>query len=392
VALKNVGQLDLAYKQAKLGLLPTLGVDAGASRTWPSQNSLNGSLTEQFIGTPYMDDYSASLQFSWEIDIWGKARLQKMAARADYFAQKDNLTALRTRIIAQVAQSYFNLLSLDEQLRIAKLNIALSDSTVRIMELQFKAGQTNSLAVEQVAAQKKTAELLVPLVLQNIALQENALSILCGDFPQGITRTSNTKDLLMENAFQEVPVALLSRRPDVKAAENAVVSANAKTGLAKLAMYPSFSLSPQIGVNAFKINKWFDLPGSITKTVALNLTQSIFQKNALSTAYKSAILEQEKAAIQYKQTLINAVGEVSDAMVRSKGASNRLQLANERGKSLQKATSDAMKLYKSGMATYLEVITAQNNKLQNDLETTTIRLDKLNAITDLYRALGGGIE
>lgn len=112
----------------------------------------------------------------------------------------------------------------------------------------------------------------------------------------------------------------------------------------------------------------------------------------LRTAYKTALIEQEKAAIQFKQTLLQAVGEVSDAMARSKGASQRLLLAEEKGIALNKATNDAMKLYANGMANYLEVITAQNNKLQNDLETITIHLEIYNAITDLYRALGGGVE
>ena len=137
---------------------------------------------------------------------------------------------------------------------------------------------------------------------------------------------------------------------------------------------------------------WFDLPGSVTKNIAANLTQPLFQKKMLRTAYKIALIEHEKAAIQFKQTVLQAVGEVSDAMARSKGASQRLVLAEEKGMALNKATNDAMKLYANGMANYLEVITAQNNKLQNDLETIAIHLEKYNATTDLYRALGGGVE
>lgn len=128
IAVKNVEQLDLAVKQARLGLLPTVNLAAGANRSWLSKNSLNGSLSEQFLGTSYMDDYSAAVQVSWEADIWGKVKMQKEGAMANYFAQRENLTALKTRIISQVAQSYFNLISLDEQLKIARQNIALSRS------------------------------------------------------------------------------------------------------------------------------------------------------------------------------------------------------------------------------------------------------------------------
>lgn len=393
IALKNVEQLDLAVREAKLGLLPTLNLNAGASRAFLSKNSLNGSLSEQFVGTSYMDNYDASLQLSWEADIWGKVKMQKEAAIANYFGQKENLTALKTRIISQVAQSYYNLISLDEQLKIARQNIALSDSTLDMMKLQYNAGQINSLALSQAAAQKKTAELLVPLAKQNIAVQENALSILCGNYPDSITRAGTLATVKPNTAFASaVPAQLLSRRPDVKAAEYVVVNANARTGLSKAAMYPAFSLTPQIGANSFKFNRWFDLPGSMARTVAINLTQPIFQKRALKTAYETAVVEQEKAVIQFKQTVLTAVGEVSDAMAKSNGAAERKILVEEKTALLNKATDDAMKLYKSGMATYLEVITAQNNRLQNDLEAITIQLEQLNAVTDLYRALGGGVN
>ncbi|MDR6459911.1 NodT family efflux transporter outer membrane factor (OMF) lipoprotein [Chryseobacterium vietnamense] len=393
VALKNIEQLDLIYKQAKLGLMPTLDITAGANRSWASKNTLNGSLNEQFVGTKYMDDFSAALRLSWEVDIWGKAKMQKESAAAEYFGQKENLNAIKSRIVVQVAQAYYNLISLDEQLKIAEQNIELSDNTLKMMNLQFTAGQINSLAVQQSEAQKKTAELLIPLAKQNISIQENALSILCGEYPAKIERQGDLKTMIPENKLSEgLPAQLLSRRPDLKMAEFNVISLNSKTGLAKAAMYPSISLSPQIGVNSNKFSSWFDIPGSITKAIAANLAAPIFQKKQLKTAYDTALIEQEKAAINFKQSVMTAVGEVSDAMAKSKGSSDRLQLLEQKTAILDKGINDALKLYKSGMATYLEVITAQNNKLQNDLEAINVTLEKLNAEVDLYRALGGGVQ
>ncbi|WP_433626581.1 efflux transporter outer membrane subunit [Chryseobacterium cucumeris] len=393
VALKNIEQLDLIYKQAKLGLMPTLDLTAGANRSWASTNTLNGSLNEQFVGTKYMDDFSAALRLSWEVDIWGKAKMQKESAAAEYFGQKENLNAIKSRIVVQVAQAYYNLISLDEQLKIAEQNIELSDNTLKMMNLQFVAGQINSLAVQQSEAQKKTAELLIPLAKQNISIQENALSILCGEYPDKVEREGNLKTMIPENKLSEgLPAQLLSRRPDLKMAEFNVISLNSKTGLAKAAMYPSISLSPQIGVNSNKFSSWFDIPGSITKAIAANLAAPIFQKKQLKTSYETALIEQEKAAINFKQSVMTAVGEVSDAMAKSKGSSERLQLLEQRTAILDKGINDALKLYKSGMATYLEVITAQNNKLQNDLEAINVTLEKLNAEVDLYRALGGGVQ
>lgn len=393
VAMLNMQQLELTYKQAKLGLLPTADLAVGATRNWLSSNSLNGSLSNQFIGSSYMDDYSATIKLNWEADIWGKVKMQKEAALANYFSQKENYTALQTRIIAQVAQAYYNLITLDEQLKVANKNVALSDSTLEMISLQYHSAQVNSLAVEQAKAQKKTAELLIPLALQNIAVQENALSILCGSYPDSIQRSGSLSHAVPQDAFPlGVPATLLARRPDVKAAEYQVIAANSRTGLAKAAMYPSLSLTPSIGTNSFKFNSWFDLPGSLVKTVGVNLTQPIFQKNALKTAYQIAGLEQQKAATQFRQSVMTAVGEVSDALARIKHTDERLSLIAEKTASLEKGTADAMLLFKSGMATYLEVITAQNNALQNELEAINIKKEKLNALTDLYRALGGGAD
>jgi len=392
-ALKNIEQLDLVYKQAKLSLLPTLNFNTGVTRTFSSENSLSGLQIQQYLGTKYLDDYNANLQLSWEADIWGKASKQKAAARADYFAQKENLSALKTRIIAQVAQAYYNLLSLDEQLKIAKENVELNEKSLKMMRLQFDAGQINSLAISQMEAQLKTAELVIELTKQNIAIQENALSILAGEYPKNIERGSHLENDLSDNNLQAgIPAQLLSHRPDVKAAEYAVKVANAKAGLSRVAMYPSFSLSPQIGVNSYKFNNWFDLPGSLAKTLAVNLTQPLFQKKALKTAYKTAVIEQEKAVINFKQSVLVAVGEVSDAMIQRKAADERLKLIQSKSASLDKATNDATKLYNNGMATYLEVITVQSNKLQNDLEAIAIKLEKLTATINLYKSLGGGVE
>lgn len=393
IAMKSMEQLDLSYKQAKLSLLPTLDFDAGASRSYLSKNSLNGSLSSQFTNKDYMDDYSANLKMSWEVDIWGKAAMQKRDAKAAYFAQKENLSALKTRIIVQVAQSYYNLLGLDEQLKIADKNIELSTSTLDMMKLQYNSGSISSLAVNQTEAQKKTAELLVPLAKANIAVQENALQILCGEYPDKIERAGNINAAEISVVFPTgIPVSLLSRRPDVKASEYSVMSATAKTGLSKAAMYPTLSLNPSIGINSFEFDTWFNFPGSVTKNIAANLAQPIFRKKALRTAYEIAALEQEKAVVQFKQSFITAVGEVNDAMSRLKYADERIILAKEKAASLDKATSDASLLYKSGMANYLEVIAAQNSSLQNDLDVVMIKLEKLNAAINLYRALGGGVE
>ncbi|UUC47299.1 efflux transporter outer membrane subunit [Flavobacterium cerinum] len=392
-ALKTMEQVDLNYKQVKLALLPTLDLNVTANRSYLSKTSLNGSLSEQFTGQKYLDDYNANLALSWEADIWGKAALQKRDARASYFAQKENLSALKTRIIVQVAQAYYSLLGLDEQLKIAEKNIDITDVTLKMMRLQYNSGVISSLAVNQTEAQKKTAELLIPQAKTAIAVQENALQLLCGSFPDKIIRSGSFDNSTIEAKFPAgIPASLLSRRPDVKASEYMVMSAAAKSGLAKAAMYPSLTLTPQIGANSFEFEKWFDFPGSITKTIAVGLVQPLFRKKELSTAYKVAKLEQEKAVISFKQSYTTAIGEVSDAMAKLKYAEERSTLIDHKSLAMEKAVKDATLLYGNGMVNYLEVITAQNNALQNDLEAIAIKLERINSAIDLYRALGGGVE
>lgn len=394
VAIKNQEQLDLAYQQAKLGLLPTLNATVGANRQWPSKNSLNGSLSETFIGKPYMDDYSVSLGLSWEADIWGKYKLQKVAARADYFAQSENLNALKTKMVVQVAQAYYSLQSLDAQMQIAQQNIQLADSTVQMTEKQYRSGQVTSLAVEQATAQRQTAEALLPIIVENIKVQENALSILVGHYPEKIVRNPEWLSSFpaTDSLTIGVPAHLLSRRPDVKAAEYAVLKANAQTGVAKVAMYPNISLSPSLGLNSYQFSNWFEIPGSVAKTLAVNLTQPIFQKKSLQTTYKTAVLEQEKQVVLYKQVLMTAVREVSDALAQQEGNNGRLLTLEKKKETLALAMKHSFMLYQRGMATYLEVITAQSNKLQNDLDIISTQLDALNASTNLYRSLGGYFE
>jgi len=391
-AALTLEQLDLSLKQAKLSILPTLNLVTSANRNYLSKNSLNGSLAGQVKGGNFMDDYSASLSLSWEADIWGKAAMRQAGARAEYLGQKENVRAVKTRIIAQVAQAYYNLISLDEQLKIASQNVALSDSTLNMVNLQFAAGQINSLAVEQIKAQKNTAELIVPLTKQSIEIQENSLGILCGRYPDAVQRAGQLQLPAAKTFIAGVPAQLLSRRPDVKAAEFALMSAYSKTGLAKAAMYPSFSITAQSGANSFKASSWFNLPASLFHNLGANLAQPIFQRKELSTNYKVAQLEQEKLVIQFKQTILTAVGEVSNALSQSQYTDERLEIISRKTASLNKAKTDALLLYRNGIATYLEVITAQNNSLQNDLEAVTIKRDKLTALTDLYRALGGGVH
>jgi outer membrane protein, multidrug efflux system len=391
VALKNIEAAQLVAKQTKLGYLPVANLLAGASINRPSDNSLNGLSLSQFLGKSYVEDYTVSLALSWEADIWGKIKNQQAKALATYLQTTEAKKAIQTNLVAYVAKGYYNLLMLDAQLAIANKNLLLNDSTLRIIKLQYDAGQVTALGVQQAEAQHLVAAQLIPLLQQNITVQENSLSILTAVQPAAIKRTGSISSIAFADHLSAgVPSNLVSNRPDVKTVELALSIANANTGIAKASMYPSLSVTASGGINAFKASNWFNIPASLFGTVVGGIAQPLFQRKQLKTQYELAKVEREKTVIQFRQAVLNAVGEVSDALVKTEKIKEQETVAAARVNTLQQAISNADLLFKNGMATYLEVITAQSNTLQGELELASLKKDKLNAVAELYRALGGG--
>jgi outer membrane protein TolC len=280
---------------------------------------------------------------------------------------------------------------LDEQLSIAQKNLALNDSTLRIIQLQYNAGQVTSLAIQQAQAQQQAAAQLVPQFEQDIALQENALRILTGELPDKVTRTQKLNNIpFTDNLSAGVPSALLSRRPDVKSQELALNIANAQVGINQANMYPALRITASGGVNSFKASNWFNVPASLFGIVAGSVIQPLIQRKELKTKFEVAKVEREKTVIQFRQSVLNAAGEVSDALVKIDKLKEQQTIAANRVSTLQQATSNANLLFKNGMANYLEVITAQGNVLQGELQLASIKTARLNAVAELYRSLGGG--
>ncbi len=392
IAVKNIEASQLLLKQVKWNNVPTADLNITASSERPSNNSLDGlSLSQYNLGTNHIEDYSANVSVSWEADIWGKIRNQSKSALAAYLQTIEAKKAIQTGLVATVSQGYYNLLMLDAQLDIAQSNVRLNDSTLRIIRLQYDAGQVTLLAVQQAEAQQKSAAELIPQFEQNIAIQENALRILTGELPDKIARNAILDQLpVPENLATGVPAALVSRRPDVQEYEQALVMANANVGINKAAMYPALRITASGGVNSFKASNWFNIPASLFGVVAGSVVQPLLDHKELSTQYKVAQVEREKTVLQFRQSVLNAVGEVSDALVKIEKLKQQQTIAAGRVSTLQHATSNASLLFKNGMANYLEVITAQSNVLQGELELASIKRDELSAVSELYRSLGGG--
>ncbi|HSD07298.1 TolC family protein, partial [Flavobacterium sp.] len=342
IATKNIEIAQYQFTQSKWNNVPQADLFVTAEINNPSENSFTGRSLNQALGKKHIEDYSAGVSLSWEADIWGKIKNEKKGAFANYLQSEEVKKALQTTIVANVSQGYYNLLMLDAQLEIAKQNVQLIDSTSNIIKLKYDAGQVTSLAIQQTEAQKLNASQLVPLLEQNIAIQENALSVLTGSFPNSKKRSIALSEIAVKNnTATGIPSSVIARRPDVKSAELALKEANANVGITKAELYPALRITAQGGLNSFESSNWFTMPASLFGTALGGLTQPLLNNKRLKTQYNIAKAEREKAVLNFRQAVLVAVSEVSDALVRIQKLEQQQSFLNERVKTLQLAIKNS---------------------------------------------------
>jgi multidrug efflux system outer membrane protein len=389
-ALTRIANAGQEVRRAKAAFAPVINAQVGANTGIYGSNTINGISDEAFLGKDHLEDYSVSATLSWEADVWGKIRRQKEAALAEYLKSREGERAVQTTLVADIAQGYYNLQMLDAQLEIARHSLALGDSILDMTRLEKNAGDVTQLAVEQADAQRQAAALLVPQLLQGIGLQENALHILTGTLPGSTIPRQPLVAGLPVSLAVGLPAALLSRRPDVRAAEMELVAANARVGAAQANLYPVLSITAGGGLDAFKASNWFSIPNSLFGLLGGAVAEPILNGRALRTQYEEAKIAREQAVIAFRQSVLNAVGEVSDALVSYQRLIEQEHIAGTRLETLRQAIAHAQLLFRSGLANYLEVITAQGNFLASELDYASIQRQQLSSRVELYRALGGG--
>ena len=394
LAVKRVEEAQQQLRQAKAAYGPTVNAQVLAQSSRPSDNSLNGLSIGNFLGQKHIEDYTLGASLSWEADIWGKIKSQNQAALASYLQTGEAAKAVQTRLVVTIAEGYYNLLMLEEQLNIASRNLALADSIYRITLLQRDAGEVTTLAVQQAKVQQQTTALLLPQLEQAKVLQQNALRLLTGELPGTVSHANNFLESATWNAEMAtgIPAKMVQLRPDVRAAELGLKAANARVGVAQASFYPSFLITASGGLNAFKAANWFEIPGSLFGVIGGSLTQPLLQKRQLKTQLEIAKINREQSEISFKQSVYTAMSDVADALVKVNKLQEQQVLTKAKTDTLQHAIFNAQLLFRSGMANYLEVITAQSNVLQSELALADIRRQQLSAMVQLYRALGGGVN
>ena len=341
----------------------------------------------------YQSQYSTGIDFSWELDIWGKIAHQKDMLKAEWLNQQEIRNAIQTKLISDVATGYFHLLKLDAQIEVAKRNVTLSDSTLRMIKLQFEAGEISALAIQQTESQRLIAASLVPELEKSILVQENALRLLIGEMPNQVSRTSSLNNTLIN--FDSTislgsPLEIIRNRPDIKSAEYELIIANANANITQIMRYPQLSLSGVFGVNAMLAQNWFNIPGALLGGVVGGISAPIFKNGKLKNKMEIAKIERDKQELNFQRQVMSAVMEISNTIVTVEKQKEQLSLVEERVANAELAVRNASLLFKSGYATYLEVITAQSNSLRSELDLVELQQRQLESLVTLYRSLGGG--
>lgn len=388
IAIQQLAIAQSYYLQGKAGYLPTLSAGGRVNYQRLSRNSQFGRF---FSGA--LTQYEVTALLSWEADVWGKIRSNKRAAHASYLQSVAAHQAVSTQLISGIASTYFQLIALDEQLRIAEQTVAYRQASLQTTRALKDAGNVTEVGVKQTEAQLFSAKALVVETTRNIRALENTMSILLGEEPGEIRRSSLNQQQLAEVELSAgFPVELLRRRPDVMANEYALITSFELTNVARSNFYPSLTITSATGgLQSLELDQLFSV-NSLFAAVVAGITQPILNGRRIRTQYEVAQSQQQIAYLNFRQSILNASREVSDALYSYEAAGERISLKRQEVAAYDTAVVFSEELLNNGMINYLEVITAQQNTLNSQLDLNNARFNRLNAVVDLYRALGGGWE
>ena len=369
IARLKVEQAEATLKTSKLAFYPDVSFSA---QTGVNQNGFNYSLTPTA---------------SWEIDAFGRLHNTKKGAQAALEATKSYQQAVQTQLVATIADSYFTLLMLDEQLEISKRTQKTWEENIRTLEALKRAGKTNEAAVLQAKANKVNVEASILTLKKQIIEQENSLSALLGLVPQELERNELSEQIFPDTLLMGLPLSSLVNRPDVRQAEYKLVEAFYATNVARSYFYPTITLSGNAGWSGVSGN-----PGDWIFNAVGSLMQPIFNQGKNKARMKISESQRQEALLNFKQTLLDAGTEANNALISWQTARKRLDSDKLQIVYLKGAVLNTQLLMKNGQADYLEVLTAQKNLLQAELTETNDRYIEIQSVIMLYHALGGGLD
>lgn len=367
----QIEEAEAALMSAKLAFLPSFAL------------SPQGTISS-FDGGKATKTYTLPVTASWELDIFGRLRNAKQQAKALYAQSKDYQQAVRTQLIAGIANVYYTLLMLDEQLAISQQTEEAWKETVASTRALMDAGLANEAATSQMEAAYYSVQTSILDLKEQINQVENSLALLLAETPRRYERGKLADQRLPEDVAVGVPMQMLSNRPDVRAAERSLEQAFYATNQARAAFYPSIVLSGSAGwtnsAGSMIVN-----PGKFLASAVGSLTQPLFNKGQIMAQYRIAKAQQEEASLSFQQALLNAGSEVNDALVACQTSKAKTLLFEKQIQSLEKALESTSLLMEHGTTTYLEVLTARQSLLSAQLSQTANRFTEIQSVINLYQ-------
>ncbi len=397
MALQRIEIARSSVRAATGALMPTMGLNVGTAIRRYGLYTMDGagnSTTDIFPGQTVptnLPDLFVGLQSSWEVDIWGRLQNQRSSAMAKFFGSIEGTSFVVSNLVADVAIYYNELRALDNELDIIRQTLHTQYESLEVIELQKETGRATELAVELFKAQVLNTSILEKEVLQQITITENHINFLLGRFPQPIERTKGEYFTDIPHEISSgVPSQLLANRPDVREAEFQIKASKFDLKVAKAAFFPTFNITASFGFQAFNPDFLFVAPASIAYTAVGTLVAPLINRNALQAQFHFAEANQLTAMYHYQKTILNAYVEVANELSNIHNLRKINALKKQQNKVLRQSVETSHLLYRYGRASYLEVLIAQRNALQSNLELINFAKQLRIAVVKIYKALGGG--
>lgn len=397
MALQRIEIARASIKQTTGALFPqvSLGVGAGGRKfglyTMDGAGNATTEMTPGKLVPVHLPDFSIGLQASWEVDVWGKLRNLRGTARAQYLATIEGTNLIITNLVADIAVAYFELIAFDHTQKVLGQAIESQANMLELMRAQKEAGRTNELATKQFEAQVVSTKALLAESLLRSRQLENQINLLLGRVPQPIPRS---KDRLFREVATTVaagvPSDLLRNRPDIREAEHQVEAAKFDVAAARAAFFPSLNLSASVGFQAFDPRYLFITPESLVYSLAGGILAPLVNRSEIEAQFDTAKAMQVQALYNYQSVILRSFVEVANGLIALERTSEIVEQKKLQKTAVSQTVEAADALFRAGKASYLEVLVAQQNTLNAELELIDRSKERQIAAVQLYRALGGG--
>jgi multidrug efflux system outer membrane protein len=391
----NIAQNEIRARKGEylpfVNLQGVGGVDRMSRYTRPGSIDASQEIAPGKEFPDPLPDFLLAANFSWQVDIWKKLRNAKKAATFRYLSTTEGKNFLVTQLIAELANSYYELMALDNQLEILKQNIQIQQNALEIVKMEKQAAKVTELAVRRFEAEVLKNQSRIYHVQQSIIEAENRINFLVGRFPQRVQRNSQTfTSLIPEAIFSGIPSQLLQNRPDVRQAELDLIASKLDVKVAKANFYPSLDITAVLGLEAFNAAYLISKPQSMLYAVAGGLTAPLINRNAIKAMYYSANAKQIQAVYNYERTILNAYIEVINQLSNIANMKSSYDLRAQQVQALIQSIDISTRLFRSARADYMEVLLTQRDALESRFELVETKKQQMNAMVNIYQALGGG--